>query len=83
MQVRVDHSAKRLRSHHARLLKLQQRIRQQINDADCLIESLDDYCRENPRDKPCVADDPGWREQIVTQRERLQAMLAAVCAKLK
>jgi hypothetical protein len=83
MTFKVHDSAKRLRNRHARLLTLEEGIRKQINDADCLLETLDDYCQENPNEKPCAADDPGWREQIVRQRESLHAMLTAVREKLK
>jgi hypothetical protein len=78
MALKVHHSAKRIRNRKGRLLKLEQQLRQQIVDADCLLETLDNYCQENPHEKPCVADDPGWREQIVRQRDDLQAMLEAV-----
>ena len=83
MTLKVHHSADYTRRRRTRLLKLEERLRQQINDADGLLETLDDYCRENPHEKPCVADDPGWREQIVRQREDLHAMLTAVKEKLK
>jgi hypothetical protein len=78
MALKVHRSTNRIRRRHSRLQNLEERIRQQINDTDCLLETLEDYCRENPHEKPCVADNPGWREQIMRQREELQAMLAAV-----
>ena len=83
MKVKVHKSAAQLRRRKARLIALQERVRQQINDADCLIETLDDYCRENPDDCSCAANDPTWREQLVRQREDLRAMLKAIREKLK
>jgi hypothetical protein len=65
------------------LANLHDRIRQQINDADCLLATIDEYCRENPDDCACAASDPNWRDQIVRQREDLAAMLTAVREKLK
>jgi hypothetical protein len=61
-----------------RLLKLKSRLKEQIIDAECLLEALDDYCQENPDDAPCAANDPGWREQIMRQRSELLAQLMAV-----
>jgi hypothetical protein len=65
-----------------RLTALQQRVRQQISDANCLITMLDEYCREHPDDAPCAANDPAWREQTIRQREELQAMLLAIGQRL-
>lgn len=82
MALAVHKSATHVRRRRARLTALHDRIRQQINDADCLLETLDEYCRENPDDCACAANDPNWRDQIIRQRESLQAMLAAVREKL-
>jgi hypothetical protein len=83
MTLKVHNSAAHVRRRHARLTALQDRIRQQINDADCLLETFDEYCRENPDDCACAANDPNWREQISRQREDLSAMLHAIREKLK
>jgi hypothetical protein len=66
-----------------RLLALRNRIREQICDAECLLAALDDYCREHPDDKPCTANDPNWRAQIISQRDGLQAMLGAIDERVK
>jgi hypothetical protein len=83
MKLKVHQSAERIKRHRQRLTTLRDRIREQINDADFLLATLDDYCRENPSDKPCAGNDPGWRRQIVSQKEQLEAMLSAVNEKLK
>jgi hypothetical protein len=62
---------------------LQSRVRRQIVDADCLLEAINDYCRENPDDCARAANDPGWRQQLVRQREELTAILVAVSEKLR
>ena len=82
MTLGLHRSAARLRARQARLVALKARIQQQITDADCLIEAIDEYCDENPDDCACAANDPNWREQIVRQREHLAAMLLAVSEKL-
>lgn len=78
MTLKVHRSAARVRRRRDRLTALQNRIRQQISDADCLLATIDDYCRENPEDCACAGNDPNWREQIVRQREDLAAMLIAI-----
>ncbi len=83
MKLKVHESAERVRRRQARLATLRDSIRKQINDADCLLATLDEYCRENPDDCACAANDPTWREQIVRQRDDLAAMLMAVREKLK
>ena len=83
MKLKVHKSAERIIRHQQRLATLRDHIREQINDADCLLATLDDYCRENQDDKPCAGNDPGWRHQIVSQKEQLEAMLSAVNEKLK
>jgi hypothetical protein len=83
MTLKIHKSAATVRQKNARLTALQDRIRQQINDADCLLATLDEYCRENPDDCACAANDPNWREQINRQRDDLVAMLLAVREKLK
>jgi hypothetical protein len=83
MPLKVHHSAAQLRRRRERLTGLHDRLRKQINDADCLLTTLEEYCRENPEDCACVANDPNWREQIVRQRQDLGAMLLAVREKLK
>ena len=83
MKLKVHKSADRIKRRRQRLAGLRDRIRKQISDADCLLATLDDYCRENPDDKPCAGNDPGWRRQIVTQKEQLEAMLKAIDEKLK
>ena len=83
MALKVHKSAARIRARRARLLALHSRIQQQISDADCLIATLEEYCRENPNDCACAANDPSWREQIARQRESLSAMRMAVSERLK
>jgi hypothetical protein len=83
MTLKIHRSATYMERHHSRLTQLHDRLRQQINDADCLLTTLDEYCRENPEDCACVANDPNWREQIIRQREDLTAMLLAVGERLK
>ena len=83
MALKVHSSAARVKRRRERLRTLHDRIRQQINDADCLLATLDEYCRENPDDCACAASDPTWREQIIRQREDLAAMLMATREKLK
>ena len=83
MALKVHKSAAHVRRRRARLTALRDRIRQQINDADCLLNTLEEYCRENPDDCNCASNDPNWRDQIVRQREGLQAMLIAVGEKLR
>ena len=83
MTLKIHRSAAQVQRHRDRLTRLHDRIRQQINDAECLLATLDEYCRENPDDCACVANDLNWREQIIRQREGLPAMLLAVCKKLK
>ena len=83
MALKVHKSAARLRARRARLLALHSRIGRQISDADCLIATLEDYCRENPDDCACAANDQSWREQIARQREHLSAMRMAVSERLK
>ena len=78
MELKVHTSAARVKRRGERLTTLHGRIRQQISDADCLLTTLDEYCRENPEDCACAANDPNWREQITRQREALAAMLLAV-----
>lgn len=53
MTLGLHRSAARLRARQARLVALKARIQQQITDADCLIEAIDEYCDENPDD--CTA----------------------------
>jgi hypothetical protein len=83
MTLKVHKSAERIRRQKARLLALQARIERQLNDADCLIMTLEEYCRENPDDCACAANDPAWQKQLTQQREDLGAMLLAVRQKLK
>jgi hypothetical protein len=83
MTLKVHTSAAHVKRRHARLTTLHDRIRQQITDADCLLATIDEYCRENPEDCACAGNDPNWREQVVRQRESLSAMLLAVREKLK
>ena len=77
-----NNSADRIRLRQDRLLTLRSRVQQQINDADCLIETIEDYCRQNPDDCPCAANDPSWQQQIINQREGLAAMLLAIREKI-
>jgi hypothetical protein len=65
------------------LLALKLRLEQQVNDADCLLETLQDYCKENPDDCACAGNDPSWQEQLIRQREELTALLTAVREKLR
>jgi hypothetical protein len=81
--LKVHKSAAHERWRKSRLTALQLRLKKQINDADCLLATIDDYCRENPDDCACAGNDPNWREQIVRQREDLAAMLLAIREKLK
>jgi hypothetical protein len=83
MTLKVHKSASRIRARRARLLALQPRVQQQINDADCLIAMLEEYCRENPDDCACAANEPTWQQQLSRQREDLVAMLLAIREKLK
>jgi hypothetical protein len=83
MTLKIHRSAHHTERQHARLATLHDRLRQQICDANCLLTTLDEYCRENPDDCACVANDPNWREQIMRQREDLTAMLLAVRQKRK
>ena len=83
MTIKVHKSASRIRARRDRLLALQSRVRQQISDADCLITTLEEYCRENPEDCACAANDPNWQQQLTRQREDLAAMLLAIREKLK
>jgi hypothetical protein len=73
----------RHRSRRDRLFSLQSRVRHHIIEADCLIETLEEYCRENPDDCARAANDPSWQQQLVRQREDLSAMLLAIREKLK
>jgi len=81
--MKLHSSAVRLRTRRARLLKLEERVQQQIRDADCLLATIEDYCRENPEDCRCAATDPAWPKQVERQREDLVAMLLAVRERLK
>jgi len=83
MDLKVQKSAARIRNRRARLLALQSRVEWQISDADCLITTLEEYCREHPEDCACAANDPTWQEQIARQREDLGGMLLAIREKLK
>jgi phage shock protein A len=83
MTLKVHQSAAQIRNQRARLLALQLRFERQIADADCLIATLEEYCRENPDDCACAANDPAWQHQLARQREDLAAMLLAVRQKLK
>lgn len=83
MTIKIHQSVAHLQRHRDRLIRLHERLQQQINDADCLLTTIDEYCRENPDDCACVANDPNWREQITRQREDLTAMLLAVRDRLK
>ena len=83
MTLKIHRSIADVERRQARLVRLHDRIQQQINDAECLLATLDEYCRENPDDCACVANDPNWREQISRQREDLTGMLLAVRARLK
>src|SRR5947207_14405776 len=83
MALKVHRSANRIRARRARLLALQSRVQKQISDADCLIATLEEYCRENPEDCECAANDPSWQQQLARQREALAAMLLAIREKLK
>jgi hypothetical protein len=67
---------------NTRLVALQSKIKRQIVDAECLLEALEDYCRENPDEKPCAANDPSWSSQVAAQRNELTAMLDAVGEKI-
>ena len=78
MKVKAQRSEDRVWRRQSRLATLRDNLRKQINDADCLLATLDEYCRENPDDCACVANDPTWREQIARQRDDLSAMLMAV-----
>jgi hypothetical protein len=83
MTLNIHHSAAHTERQHARLTSLHERLRQQIKDADCLLTTIDEYCREHPDDCACVASDSNWREEIIRQREDLGAMLLAVRERLK
>lgn len=83
MALKVHPSAKHLRNRKRRLTLLQERIQQQLVDTECLIKTLEDYCRENPDDCACAANDPNWRDQLVRQRKQLRVMLRAVREKSK
>jgi hypothetical protein len=83
MPLKVHKSVARIRARRARLLALESRVRQQINDADCLIAVLEDYCRDNPEDCACAANDPSWQQQLVRQRQDLGAMLMAIHERLQ
>jgi hypothetical protein len=83
MSLKVHQSADRIRVRRERLLALQLRIQQQINDADCLLETLQDYCTENPDDCACAGNDPSWQEQLIRQREELTSLRTAVREKLR
>jgi hypothetical protein len=78
MTLKIHRSIARLERRHARLTSLRDRIRQQINDADYLLATLEEFCREHPDDCACAGNDPNWREQIISQREDLAAMLLAI-----
>ena len=65
-----------------RLLTLNARIERQLCETDLLLADLHEYCRENPNDEPCIADDDAWIRQLERQRETLQAMLDAIKEKL-
>jgi len=82
MGLKVHRSGSQVRARRDRLTSLRERIQKQINDADCLLAAIDEYCRENPDDCACVASDPNWREQIVRQHEELAAMLMAIREKI-
>src|SRR3954470_332693 len=83
MPVKVHRPATRKHARRARLLALKSRVQQQITDADCLIATLEEYCRENPDDCACAANDPTWQEQLAQQRDDLAAMLLAIREKVK
>src|SRR6476660_539545 len=83
MTIKVHKSAARIRNQRARLLALQSRVERQLSDADCLITTLEEYCRENPEDCACAANDPAWEQQLARQREGLAGMLLAIRQKLK
>jgi hypothetical protein len=83
MALKVHSSVARVKRRRERVETLHTRLRQQISDAECLLATLDEYCRENPDDCECAANDPNWRDQIVRQRDDLAAMLLAVREKLK
>jgi hypothetical protein len=83
MTLKVHKSAAQIRRHRGRLLTLKTRLERQLADADCLITTLEEYCRENPDDCACAANDPAWQHQLARQREDLAAMLLAVLEKLR
>ncbi len=83
MQLKVHKSAACSHARRARLLALESRVKRQLSEADCLIETLEEYCRENPADCACAANDPSWRQQLIRQRETLAAMQLAIREKLK
>jgi hypothetical protein len=83
MALEAQSAAARVKRRRERLTTLHDRIRQQINDADCLLGTIDEYCRENPDDCACAANDPTWREQIIRQREDLATVLMAIREKLR
>jgi hypothetical protein len=83
MALQVHKSAERIWRQRARLLALQSRVERQLSDTDCLITTLEEYCRENPDDCACAANDPAWQNQLARQREDLGAMLLAIRQKLK
>src|SRR5436190_549866 len=83
MTLKVHKSAARIRNQPARLLALQTRVERQLSDVDCLITTLEEYCRENPEDCACAANDPNWQHQLARQREDLTAMSLAIRQKLK
>ena len=79
----VHNSAIIVRRRSERLSRLEVRVQKQIADADCLLAALEDYCRENPDDPPCVANDPTWTRQLGRHREDLAAMLLAIQEKIQ
>jgi hypothetical protein len=83
MTLKVHKSAIQIRKRRARLLALQSRLQRQLSDADCLLVTLEEYCRENSDDCACAANDPIWQYQLARQREDMAAMLLDIRQRLR
>jgi hypothetical protein len=83
MDLRLHKPATHLQKRLRRLTALAARVKDQINDAECVMAALEDYCRENPDTEPCVANDPAWARQLDRQLQDFTALHLAVQARIR
>jgi hypothetical protein len=68
---------------HTQLLRLQQRIDQQIAEADAVLANIAEFNRQNPDEKPITGDDEPSVLKVARQREELRAILARVAKRIE